>query len=109
MAKVARASHALTVSGKTFGVTLPDIYDGIADVVGVKKQTAKQVVEAPLTVNEARKGGNAVSLKVITTGTNHTILCAIDKVSSALGTLRDRKIGSDTITSARIPRKRRRG
>lgn len=109
MAKIARASHALTQNGKTFGVTLPDIYDGIADVVGVKKQTAKQVVDAALTVNEARKGGNAIHLRVITTGVNHTILCSTDKISSALGTLRDRKIGSDTITSARIPRKRRRG
>ena len=90
MVKIARVSHALTLNGKTFGVTLPDIYDNIADVVGVKKQTAKQVVEAALTVNESRKNGMAVELKVTTTGKNHSILCAIDKVSSALGTLRDR-------------------
>lgn len=106
---IARLSHAITVGGRTIGVTLPDIYDGIGDAVGVKKQTAKQVVDDSLTVNEARKQGKAIMLTVSTTGGSHRVLCSIEKVSGALSSLRDRKIGSDTITSARIPRKRRRG
>jgi hypothetical protein len=106
---IARVSHALSIGGRTIGVTLPDIYDNIADAVGVKKQTTKQVVDDSLTVNEARKQGKAILLTVATTGSSHKVLCAMDKVSGAISSLKDRKIGVDTITSARIPRKRRRG
>jgi hypothetical protein len=110
-----RVSHVLTLGTQTIGVDLPDIYEKIGDVVGIKKQTDTTVVKDSYTVNECRAKGKAIELKIATRtdknvrGPSHRVLCSVDKVSGAFSSLKNRKIGTDTITSVLISRKRRRG
>jgi hypothetical protein len=111
-----RVSHTLKVGTQTIGVDLPDIYKEIGDVVGVTKQGSTTVVKDSYTVNECRSKGKAIELTVGVKRADksrgrgsHRVLCSIDKVSGAFSSLKQRKIGTDTITSVRIPRKRRRG
>jgi hypothetical protein len=107
----AKKQHIMTTStGTKIAVTLADEYSSIKDIVGIKEASAKEVANASSNVNDLRKYGQAVELTVrYKGGGSNQILCEISKVSGAINGLVSKSINGKTITSARIPRRRRRG
>jgi hypothetical protein len=103
--------HILTTStGTKIGVTLADEYSNIKDIVGIKAAGAKDVPDDSNDVNDLRKYGKAIQLTVsYKDGGTNRILCEISKVSGAIKGLVSKSINGKTITSARVPRRRRRG
>jgi hypothetical protein len=102
--------HILKVGDISYGVEQPvGDYTDIGNIVGVKKAPAEAQVEVHSTVSELQKRAKAVRLSCrLRDGKINTILCAVDKVASALGTLRGKTLAGSTIKSVTIPRKRSR-
>jgi hypothetical protein len=103
--------HILTTgSGTKIGVTLADEYSTIKDIVGIKAAGNKDVPDDSNDVNDLRKYGKAIQLTLsYKGGGTNRILCEVSKVSGAIKGLIGKSINGKEITSARVPRSRRRG
>jgi hypothetical protein len=101
--------HILTSGTTKIGISEPDKYDAIKDIVGVRKAEAADTVDDSATISELKKRGKAVTLAAIDSDKKaHRILCAIDKASSAISALKGKSFGGKTIKSVSMPRKRSR-
>jgi hypothetical protein len=101
--------HIVTVGTTKIGISEPDKYEAIKDIVGVRKAAASDTVDDSATVGELKKRGKLITLSAIdTSGKAHRIQCAIDKVASAISGIKGKSFGTATIRSASIPRKRSR-
>jgi hypothetical protein len=101
--------HILTSGTSKIGISEPDKYSAIADIVGVKKAEATDTVDDSATISELKKRGKAVTLAAIDKDKkSHRILCAIDKVASAMSALKGKSFGGKEIKSVSIPRRRSR-
>jgi hypothetical protein len=101
--------HILTSGTTKIGISEPDKYDAIKDIVGVRKAEAADTVDDSATISELKKRGKAVTLAAIDSDKKaHRILCAIDKVASAISALKGKSFGGKTIKSVSVPRKRSR-
>lgn len=101
--------HILTSGTSKIGISEPDKYEGIKDIVGIKKAAEGDTVDDSATISELKKRGKAITLiGVDKDKKQHRILCAIDKVSSAISALKGKSFGGKAINSVSIPRKRSR-
>jgi hypothetical protein len=103
-------THVLTVNGTKIGIDQSETdYASIGDIVGIKKATDSENVTAFMDVPDAQKNGLVVRLSCrLKSKKTNSILCAIDKVSSARASLRGKAMNGSTIATVRIPRKRSR-
>lgn len=103
-------THVLTVNGTKIGIDQAQSdYENIGDIVGIKKATDSENVTAFMDVPDVQKNGLAVRLSCrLKNKKTNSILCAIDKVSSARASLRGKTMAGSTVVSVRIPRKRSR-
>lgn len=101
--------HVVTIGSSKIGISEPDKYGGIADIVGVKLATESDKITDSATIGELKKAGKLITLSATDKdGKAHRIQCAIDKVSSAISALKGKTFGTKIITSACIPRRRSR-
>jgi hypothetical protein len=101
--------HIVTVGTTKIGISEPDKYGSIADIVGVKLAGTGDTVNDSATISELKKGGKLITLAAIDGDKkSHRIQCAIDKVSSAISALKGKTFGTATIKSVSIPRRRSR-
>jgi glycine cleavage system H lipoate-binding protein len=101
--------HIVTVGTAKIGISEPNKYSAIGDIVGVKLAGTGDTVDDSATVGELKKRGKIITLAAIdTSGKSHRIQCAIDKVASAISSLKGKQFGAVTIKSVSIPRKRSR-
>jgi hypothetical protein len=102
--------HILTVGNVKYSIDQPvGDYTTIGDIVGIKVAPANSENDAHVRVSEVQRSGKAVRLSCrLANKKTNTILCAIDKVASAIGTLRGKTLGNSTIKSVTIPRRRSR-
>jgi hypothetical protein len=104
-----RVLHIVKVGKAQIGIILPKVYGDIKDVVGIREATDQDVVDDNGTVGDLKRRARIVTFKVRTKDKkSHTLQCSIDKVSSAVGTLKGKTFGGSTITSVSIPRRRSR-
>jgi len=117
---IAKTKHFVylpTVIDAKIEVMEPDIYNDIADVVGVYTPTLIYNASLRLTTNELRRNGVVVQISCRTeSGKSHKIICSVEKLSTALPGLVGKSIpeqnganvNSAKITKASIARKRSR-
>jgi hypothetical protein len=104
-----RVLHVIKVGSAKIGITEPDNYQNIADIVGVKKAVDTDVLDDDGTIGNLKRRGKIVSFKVRTKDKKtHTVQCSMDKASTAVSTLKGKTFAGSTITSVSIPRKRSR-
>lgn len=111
MAKKRELEQVIVRVGSTAWSTMQPLneYKDISAIVGVNKAPADAVSEVHTTVRELQRAGKVIRISCrMSDGKYNGILCAIDKVASALGSLRGKTIGDRTIKSVTIPRKRSR-
>jgi hypothetical protein len=108
-APVARVLHIVKVGTSKIGIQEPDAYAQIASIVGITKATDSDVLDDEGTVSMLKKSGKLVTLKCRDTQKKtHTIQCSIDKVSTAVPSLKGKTFGTAVIKTVSIPRKRSR-
>jgi hypothetical protein len=108
-AQKAKFLHILTVGTTKIGIQEPDSYSSIADIVGVKKAGDTDKADEPGTISQLKKYARIITFNARTSdGKSHRIQCAIDKASSAAGSLIGKSFAGATIKSVSIPRKRTR-
>lgn len=99
----------MTVGAIKIGIDEPDSYGSIADIVGVKKALETDTVDDSGSISELKLRGKAVTLNArCDDGKTHKIQCSIDKVSSAVGSLKGKTFALAKIKSVSIPRRRTR-
>jgi hypothetical protein len=104
-----RVLHIVKVGTVKIGINEPDNYANIATIVGVTKATDSDVLDDEGTIGGLKKRGKLVSFRVKTKDKkSHTIQCSIDKVSTAVATLKGKTFAGSVISSVSIPRKRSR-
>jgi hypothetical protein len=110
MAKKSLTLHILTVNNTQIGIDQSETdYQGIGDIVGIKKAADNSQPTAHMDVADVQKSGLAVRLALrLENKKTNTILCSIEKVSSARASLRGKALNNSKIKSVRIPRKRSR-
>lgn len=104
------AAHIVTVGNIKFGVDQPvDDYTNIGDIVGIKKATPDADMDNFQPVNALQRMGKVIKLSCrLKNKKTNTILCAVDRVSSAIGKLRGKTLAGSTISSVTVPRRRSR-
>jgi hypothetical protein len=102
--------HIVTIGSAKYSCDQPvGDYANIGDIVGIKKAPENADLDAHYRVSELQRAGKVVRISCrLKDKKTNTVLCAIDKVAGALGKLRGKTLGSSTIVSATIPRKRSR-
>jgi hypothetical protein len=94
---------------------LPDIYADLSDATGINPPTVIYNPKLRLSVGEMRVNGLIAKVNIRTeSGKSHEIVCATEKLSTALANLVGKKVpeqsGTDVvykkITKAGLPRKR---
>jgi hypothetical protein len=109
MASRGLVQHILTSGGTKIGISEPDKYEGIKDIVGIRKAESGDTVDDSATISELKKRGKAMTLAAIDVDKKqHKILCAIDKVAAAISTLKGKSFGGKVIKSVSVPRRRSR-
>jgi hypothetical protein len=109
MASRGLVQHILTSGTTKIGISEADKYEGIKDIVGIRKAVDGDTVDDSATISELKKRGKAITLAAIDVDKKaHRILCAIDKVASAITSLKGKTFGSKVIKSVSVPRRRSR-
>jgi hypothetical protein len=104
-----RVLHIVKVGTAKIGIIEPDNYDKISSIVGVTKATDTDVLDDEGTIGALKKRGKLISLKVRTAdGKYHTVQCSVDKISTAVPTLKGKEFAGSKIKSVSVPRKRSR-
>lgn len=111
---MAKILHVIENGGVKFGCLLPEnTYDGIATIVGVTPSAGSATTDHNTTTSALVRSGEAGKISItILDGTKlrtRRILCAADKMSTAIGALPGNAFGTATIRSARFPRRMRLG
>ncbi len=114
MARIQRESYSMKVGSEVKILKLPNVYDGIAQYVGLTKITGAAPTGAGHG-NEAQLllDGQAARIRISykKDGKYRTsdIICDLDNYKSALGTLPNKQYRGSAIIDAYVPRRRRLG
>lgn len=115
MARIERESYSMKVGSEVRILKLPNVYDDIAQYVGLTKITGAAPAGAGHG-NEAQLllDGQAARIRISYKTTKNQyrtsdIICDLDNYKSALGTLPNKKYRGNTIIDAFVPRRRRLG
>jgi hypothetical protein len=102
--------HVLTVGNLKIGVEQSESdYQAISDIVGIKKAPENATIDTYQTVRQLQVEGKVIRLNCrLANKKTNSILCAVDKLAAARGTLRGKALAGSTIKSVTIPRKRSR-
>ncbi len=101
--------HILTVGTTKIGIEEADNYGSIADIVGIKKATDTDKADEPGTISQLKRYARIITFNCRTSdGKSHRLQCAIDKASSAAGSLVGKSFAGATIKRVSIARKRTR-
>lgn len=108
--KKALVLHILTTGSLKIGVEQSEAdYVSIGDIVGIKKAPETATIDTFQTTSQLQLEGKVIRLACrLANKKTNSILCAVDKVSAARGSLRGKSLGGSTIKSVTIPRKRSR-
>ncbi|MBC1236185.1 hypothetical protein [Nostoc sp. 2RC] len=109
-----REAHIVGSGSDAVVISLPDVYSNIESVVGVKKLTGDKPDGATgSTVSLAKKSGLVVPIRIsYIEGTKRrytTIICALDKVKTAVAELPGKTYNTFKIKTAYFPRRMRLG
>lgn len=109
-----RVPHLVGSGANAVVVSLPDVYGQIASTVGVKKLESDPPEDASGgEVSDLMRGGQAlkirISYKVGTKRKTSDILCAVDKIKTAMPALPSKNFNGGDIIRAYFPRRRRLG
>ncbi|AFY94630.1 hypothetical protein [Chamaesiphon minutus] len=102
--------HILTVGNLKIGVEQSESdYTSVGDIVGIKKAPDNATIDTFQTVRQLQLEGKVIRINCrLANKKTNSILCAVDKVSAARGSLRGKSMASSTVKSVTIPRKRSR-
>lgn len=113
---VKRIQHTVNVNGVEQSIRLPDLYDKIGNIVGVKKVgTDDQGKYQTGDVDGLLRAGQIIklTLSIKVTASNkrrrNTIICDLDNVKSAIGALPGKTYNGGEIIDAYFPTRRRLG
>jgi hypothetical protein len=108
--KKALVLHVLTIGSLNIGLDQSENdYLTTGTIVGIKKAAASATIDTYQTVSQLQQEGKVIRLSCrLANKKTNSILCAVDKVAAARGTLRGKALSGSTITSVTIPRKRSR-
>lgn len=104
--------HIIVVSGKNYAVKQPDIYSAIGDLVGCKKAPDPDNTQysGGGSPSKLAENGELIKIKVmLDTKKIRSLLCSLDKASSAVHAIVGKQLGTDKIKTAWIPRRMRLG
>jgi translation initiation factor 1 (eIF-1/SUI1) len=106
---VLRSEHTTTVGTDSVALTLPDEYEGISTIVGITKLAATGTADREGSIPELLKQGQIIRIRIgYIVGTRRkyaTIICNIDKIKTALGSLKNKAFRGGTIRSAYFARR----
>jgi hypothetical protein len=106
---IPKVLHILTIGATKIGIQEPDRYTAIADIVGIKKATATDVADEPGTISQLKQYARLITFNArCSDGKTHKVQCAMEKASSAAGSLPGKAFGAVTIKKVSIARKRTR-
>jgi phosphomannomutase len=101
--------HILTVGTTKIGIEEVDNYGSIGSLVGIKKATDTDRADEPGTISQLKRYARIITFTVRTADKkSHKLQCAIDKASSAAGSLIGKAFAGSTIKKVSIARKRTR-
>lgn len=102
--------HILTINGVQYGVDQAESdYTTIGDIVGIKKAPENSTVAMGMSPSELQNAGLVVRINCrLKNKKNNSLLCATDKLASALSGLKGKAMNGSTIAKASVPRKRSR-
>lgn len=114
MAGVPRVTHTFTFDGVNYGIKLPQgYYQNIDTVVGVAQASDTNRPKFNLTKSQAVRNGALIELGILYKKNNRltrsTILCAANKLQTAISQLEGKTYRTFQIQSAFIPMQRRLG
>jgi hypothetical protein len=108
-AAIPKVLHILTIGTTKIGIQEPDVYTAIADIVGIKKATDTDRADEPGTISQLKMYARIITFNArCSDKKTRKVQCAMDKASSAAGSLPGKALGSVTIKSVSIRRKRTR-
>ena len=109
---MAKVPHIITIDNDKYAALLPDIYDDIKTVVGIEKAPSPDntVYKGKATINKFVGEGHLVRIKCRLENKKYkTVLCASNKLASAMGGLLPKKIGGVDVRTTNIVRRMRLG
>lgn len=111
---IKRIPHLVGTGGNAVVVSIPDLYDSIGSVVGVAKLTGEPPDGAGGgEVSDLMKNGQAIRIRIAykigTKRKTADILCAVDKIKTAIHALPSKTFNGGDVISAFFPRRRRLG
>ncbi len=114
MARLPRATHTIKVGNAIVGVKLPDVYGSIGGLVGVNKVATLPGDASHGSVSRLLLDGQIARVRISyrnAAGKYRTadVICDLDNLKSAIGTLPGKSYRQSTIIDAFIPRRRRLG
>lgn len=109
-----RVPHLVGTGANAVVVSLPDVYGSIASVVGVAKLEGDPPNDASGgEVSDLMRGGQAIkiriSYKVGTKRKTSDVVCAVDKIKTAIQALPSKNFNGGDVIRAYFPRRRRLG